>query len=515
MIQIQHNSTHCDHIEYTWVLRSLKEWQQRENREKETAQTRQCLREMLNQITFQCVRGNNDVINQWRIWLTCIQDIESFKKFLSYGVATCAWVRDMTYGKGERKLAYEMLWALYDCLKYSYPDEAERIVYFMIRKWCHVSVFEKPYGSWRDLKEFCHLVWYKTENRRHPLITGLFEWMIILKEMPLVHKWMPRERTSPVYDTFVEEWLRNNDYEERRDMRILKPCQRAKCRKIVRKDLQKLRQRIKTPYIVQPRNIGIHKQFCLPGDIVHRVRLYWQYPLSLMKWNEWNENKFKTTMNHLWREMRENIDVHRDILFKKVPCIDISQHMSEEQLENAIGLGLWIAQSSGRLLIVGDKPLLIDVQEDFCIYDEVIRIYNLIQPIRGMHFNIYEALHKYKFMGGYQLVILSAFQCSFDETILFDKIKKVKCLYDNLYEMIPGQELIFWNLAPSNGFPVASTHAKCVMVSGYSPTELKIPSMVWGVQLDKIYTSYSHLLLRLNSYRYLSFVNFVLKLFGE
>jgi hypothetical protein len=499
MFKIQHNDSHCDHIEYRWVLTSMKDFQ---------LNTRSTSDEF-NQIIFQSVRGA--VLDEHlRLWLQCIHETESFHKFLSYAFAACAWVRDLSFGKGERKLAYRMLWVIFKTIQEWYPVRARQMVSFMIQKWCYTILYDKPYGSWRDIKEFCHFVFEQTDNRRHPLIVSLLQWMIVMKNKPMVHKWFPREKTSSIYDTFVEEWCKHHGYslidgKGFQDLRTISNRKQAKCRRRVRKDLQLLKQtELLSAYAVQPKDIGIYKKTCNPGDLVRRVIMYYKYPMSPSKWNEWSQNKFTRVIRTLWREMNHVTNVREIVLQKMIPCVDVSEHMSDEQLEHAIGLALWIAQESRRLILVGDTSFVVEIDPEECICSQIMRVYNMCRPIRGTHFNIYEALHKHQFIN-VQIVLLGAFQCSLD-----DCVKSVNCLYENLIELTnPKQEFIFWNLKPTNGFPVMSTSAKCIMLSGYSPSELKIPTMVWSVHLEKIYTPYSHLLMKLNSYRYLPFINFI------
>lgn len=519
MYKLQHNHSHCDHIEYKWVLSSMKDFQlitrSMSDESLQLVHARQQLREMFNQIIFQSVRGAV-LDEQLRLWLQCIHETETFNKFLSYAFAACALVRDISSGKGERKLAYRMLWVIFETIQEWYPVRARQMVSFMIQKWCYTRLYEKPYGSWRDIKEFCHFIFEQTNNRRHPLIVSLIQWMIVMKNKPMVHKWLPREKTSSIYDTFVEEWCKHHGYslvdgKSFRDLRTISNRMRAKCRRRVRKDIQLLkREELLSAYAVQPRQVGIHKKTCNPGDIVHKVRMYFNYPMSPSKWNGWSHHKFSRVMSVLWKEMVDAVDVRNIVLQKMIPCVDVSEHMSEEQLEHAIGLALWMARESGRLILVGDKSFVVEIDPESCICNEIMRVYNLCRPIRGTHFNIYEALHKHQFIN-VQIVLLSAFQCSLD-----DSVKSVNCLYENLIELTnPKQEFIFWNLKPTDGFPVMSSSAKCMMLSGYSPTELKIPTMVWGIHLEKIYTPYSHLLMKLNSYRYLPFINFIHTIFKD
>lgn len=518
MYKLQNTNSHSDHIEYKWVFSSMKDFQLKQRSTPDNSiqlvHARQKLREMLNQIIFQSVRGAV-LDEQLRLWLQCIHETDSFNKFLSYAFAACAWIRDISSGKGERQLAYRMLWVIFDTIQEWYPIRARQMVSFMIQKWCYTGDREQPYGSWRDIKEFCHFIFERTNNRRHPLIVSLLQWMIVMKNKPMVHKWLPREKTSSVYDTFVEEWCKHHGYSMIevggiRDLRTMSNSKRERCRRRVRKDIQLLRPKESSLYVIQPRQVGIYKKVCNPGDIVHRVRMYFKYAVSPLKWHAWSDRKFSRTMNHLWREMIDAVDVRENVLQKKIPCVDVSEHMSEEQLEHAIGLALWMARESGRLILVGDKSFVVNIDPESCICDEILRVYHYCIPIRGTHFNIYEALHRHQFIN-VQIVLLSAFQCSLD-----DKVKDVNCLYENLLQIThPKQEFIFWNLKPTNGFPVMSSSAKCIMLSGYSPTELKIPTMIWGIHLERIYTPYSHLLMKLNSYRYLPFINFIHTIFKD
>lgn len=533
----QTSSTNQEHVEYTWAIPSIDWHHQMEQPRRdyiEPYKRLQGIRESLVQLIFQSIR-NVDLEKRWKVWVYCVCQIEkkSMIKFLAYGFATCAWIRDMSHGKGERDLAYKQLWSFYEALEPIYPNQAHHMVNMMIHRWCVSDEYDHPYGSWRDVKEFCNVVYHHTQNRRHPLIVDLLSWMIESlswnKHTLTKIKWFPREHTSKVYDTFVEEWYRHYGYElvpnrPIRDLRVISSGQKAYCRRRVRKDIQQIKKsqddsiepmkQYAFRNIITPKLLDIHSKRIYPGQLIHRIRMWIEYPYASMKWITFSHTRFSTIIHTLWNEMIDTYDMNQELV-SKVPWVDVSHHISDEQLDHSIGLALYLAHFSGKIVFVGDKHRVLTMEQQPSNLIERVRcIFDTIRAIRGTHFNIYEAIsNEYT---GYipeidsssrpSIVILSAFQCMMDEEVL----STMDTLYNNLIQLTDTrQEFIFWNMAPSQGFPALSCSSKCSMLSGYSPNELNIPSIVWGVRRTRVNTPYSHLLMRLNSYRYNCFINFV------
>jgi len=477
-----------DQVEYSWAISYFKEWNQ--NLFAKQYPRLKNIREMLVQLIFMSVRGA-EISEKWKLWIQCAMNTYSMKHMISYGYASIAWIRDVSYGKGERQLAYVQLWAFYEALEYTHPLQAMQLIKYMMVRWTNENT--NRYGSWRDARDMCAFIYARTQNRRHPVIIEFLQYMIRIMPSNKTTKWFPREHTSPVYDTFVEEWCRHhgNDIP---DLRTLSKSKQTHYRGCVRKEVQCLRKK-NAEYIREHPNacelqVAVPSWSIYPGLLVKKVRHAILY----------SKGRIDKEINEQWNEMNKyNVKSNQYRAY-----IDVSEHMSEEQIDHAIGLALVYTNHENSIVIVGDVHEMVSLNGT--PYEKIVYLLGVVRCLRGRQCNIYHAIREYSGTS----ILFSTFQYPLDDLKLLTR----QPVYDQLVTLTNSdQKFIFWNVSEESSFPVNSGCAKCLMVSGFSLHELQMPSIVMGVELTQVCMSYSHILMRLHSYRYLGFVNFANSLF--
>lgn len=502
MPSLQINTFYAEHPEYSWAIESFDTWNAKVYKTTDDSYPRlKDLREMLVQLLFMSVRGA-ELREKWNLWITCAINSYSMTHMIGYGYASIAWIRDHSFGKGERQLAYKQLWAFYEALQETHPKEALTMITYMIVRWTGDTTHR--YGSWRDARDMCAFIYERTQNRRHPAIVDILTHMICRMPSNKTTKWFPREHTSPVYDTFVEEWFRHNGYtmsdtvrDKVCDMRLLTKGQRTHCRRRVRKDIQQFRadhaRFCKEHPTSEALQVYVPPCYTFPGLFVKKVRLASLYPRRY--------TVSPDTINEQWSELKKyNTEPYRAFL-------DVSEHVTEAQLDHAIGLALYYTASTehrNSIVVVGDVHKVVSLYGT--IYEKIVQVLNVVRRLRGRHCNLYNAVKAYDGT----CILFSTFQIPMDEQTM----RTANPVYQNLMDVTnPEQKFIFWNVSEHASFPADSGTAKCLMASGYSVHELYMPSIVMGVELSQVCMTYSNLLMRLHSYRYLGFVNFATALF--
>jgi hypothetical protein len=171
------------------------------------------------------------------------------------------YVRDFRCGKGERDIAYRMIWVLYGYL----PNLAVAMLHLCVRgiiskkEHLHTNTIidplvedysEYPFGCWKDVKYFCGLVYDKTDNEDHPLIVicmtmlnqELYNDYCKLSDakISLACKWVPREgsRFSWIFEKMALQWVSKSH------PRIARYGTSSKCFMMYRKVLSDLNRRL-------------------------------------------------------------------------------------------------------------------------------------------------------------------------------------------------------------------------------------------------------------------------------
>lgn len=139
----------------------------------------------------------------------CAGPESEYKEQLTMLIKLIIQTRDVVEGKGEYKLAYTLLWSLYEF----YPDMVTKLLdtfVFLENKNENGEIEEvHPFGSFKDLKYFAEFVRQKVGRKDHPLIKQVIEmfekyicsdWIKYQEgkfdELTLVGKWAPREKSN-------------------------------------------------------------------------------------------------------------------------------------------------------------------------------------------------------------------------------------------------------------------------------------------------------------------------------
>ena len=205
-------------------------------------------------------RGNGDYIE--KSFITLLSSSRSLQNTLITRILykMIGYVRDFRCGKGERDLAYRMIWVLYGY----FPDLAVAMLHLCVRgiipkkENLYVTTImdplveyysEYPFGCWKDVKYFCELVYDRTNNQDHPLITIC---MTMLNQelyndyckssaakISLACKWVPREgsRFSWLFEKIALQWV------SKTHPRIARYGTSSKCFMMYRKVLSDLNRR--------------------------------------------------------------------------------------------------------------------------------------------------------------------------------------------------------------------------------------------------------------------------------
>ena len=153
-------------------------------------------KEMFAQLYFQLLRSNNtEVLEiQYRTLLK-----KKDKNLMNYLYKLIAQTRDIIKGKGEYNLSYMLLgeWLLLG-------DEYIPDIYKVLDLFVDIEN-EHPYGSWKDLKYFCHYICKQKSyvNKNHEIIDYCCEkianqlFIDNNSDNPtLCAKWAPREKSK-------------------------------------------------------------------------------------------------------------------------------------------------------------------------------------------------------------------------------------------------------------------------------------------------------------------------------
>lgn len=189
------------------------------------------------------------------------------KKLVRHYMCICykliAQTRDIINGKGEYSLAFMMIYVWYKICN-------ESLAYFAINSMAQLNSDEHPYGSWKDIKYFCHYIMKDKDLKiDHPLVKHccfLYNNQLRLDEnvlnsedetkynnLSLVSKWIPREKSkfSYLYDYLACDYF--NEYissaETKGNITRIKAI--LKCKTNYRKLLSRLNDKIDTLQIKQ------------------------------------------------------------------------------------------------------------------------------------------------------------------------------------------------------------------------------------------------------------------------
>jgi hypothetical protein len=227
------------------------------------------IQEKILQFSFQLTRTDdtgvkrlktilNDILItlSFRVWNSTLPEREVARGYLSLLYRMIGHTRDIVDGKGEYTLTYMMIHTWYPF----YPELAK----FALQ--CLVDLGDKnthQYGSWKDIKYFCHYCKSQGETVHHPLIQHAIylvnselskDALLFLSgsnDISLTAKWVPREKSSFgwLYDAlasdYFSQYLVTANTDERRRKAMLK------CKTEYRKLLSDINKKIDTTQIKQ------------------------------------------------------------------------------------------------------------------------------------------------------------------------------------------------------------------------------------------------------------------------
>ena len=419
-----------------------------------------------------------------------VYEKKSFLFYLNLLYKLIAHTRDISHGKGERKLTYMMLYSWY---KY-FPIPT----LFIIK-----NIITGTIGSWKDIKYFCHYI-KEHSNLGHddPFIISVLE--IMNKQLyqdfsnmndpnykiSTVAKWVPRENTKFgwVFDKLVLHWFSTYDTLYLSTPKNLEQYIRAfyKCCREYRIMISKMNRMLDTVEIKQcakdwdnidPSHInthsilGKHNVFLskngeneLPerntdpvvtgvaGEKVKCIRKFKKYFQDIVD-SSGNSCKNKFPIYNYIKKAFENLDGENKLLDHQwntfvnsnkiksenvISMVDVSWSMNDfdkKPLYNSIGLGIYISKKSSltsRFIAVDNEPSWIKCDQDN--FTSIIRGFNTIT-----HKNTFA-----NFIGSFQMVLDSVIKTNLSmkqvENFVFVIISDMKfCIefgHENFYDKI-------------------------------------------------------------------------------
>lgn len=381
------------------------------------------IQEQLVQIFFQSVRTTTDGLNNLQSKLDVLlgsikngilTETDQVKKgcYIDYLVRCFQLIgmtRDIESGKGERDLAYMMLFVWWG----HFPRLAELCLSRFVLSIEGVV----PYGSWKDIKRLCQYVRLKSNTDSHPFIEYALRLMCDqlrkdsvegVKQISLVARWVPRESSKSYGWLFCilaakmfPEYLKSAEKKGGHDTKV-----RAftKAKMMLSRMVVQLNRRLDTTQIKMCSQDWSHiNPHCVPSvllmknraaflnktkkggqknDSIDRVlcaKNFEEYinervakgktvkgsKVGIVDFVKQGLNAFDSTqqavLNAQWEDFISKINGGKDI----VAMVDQSGSMSGDPYYAAVGLGLAIASKSAlgkRILTFSSEPRWISLE---------------------------------------------------------------------------------------------------------------------------------------------------------
>jgi hypothetical protein len=363
------------------------------------------------------------------------------KYYLSLLYKLIGHTRDIIDGKGEYTLAYMMIHTWYEF----YPSLATHALTCMV----HIEDKIHPYGSWKDIKYFCHYCKEQGEPITHPLIhyaiTLINEqiqtdyekvfFQLNSHEITLAAKWAPREKSSFgwLYPSLAIHYC--TPYLETAYTKDAQQRAILKCKTEYRKVLSFLNKTLDTLQIKQCQHewssIDFHKVTSISMNKQKKAFLNMKkegtvkYPYYLDRilcasyFNSYIQDTLagdtniqgkRLQMNDFTKEALRLIQIPSPIerellnsqwrdhatqtktLGKMIAMVDVSASMEGESLHAAIALGLRIAEKSvlgRRVMTFSSTPSWINLESST---DFVSQVQMVKEAEGGMKADFYAAL---------------------------------------------------------------------------------------------------------------------------
>ena len=359
-------------------------------------------------------------------------------------------------------------------------------------------------------------------------------YILNMENISLVSKWIPREKSSFgwLYSEFASDYYSHYLSTANTDDRFKKAS--AKCKTDYRKLLSKLNRHIDTLQIKQcskewssidfnkVTSISIYKQkkallnikyngeirFPDNNDRIDCAKNFTSYIQRVI--NGDNEikgkrigmadftkqalqlidggNKIETDLlNSQWRDNANQTEK----LGKMIAMVDVSASMEGDPMNVGIALGIRIAEKSmlgKRVMTFSAKPAWINLES----YEDFVTQVGIIKRAEwGMNTDFYTALDiildaiiqnkmTSEDVQDLILVVLSDMQIDRNDDYTSENLYDVmKTKYEAAGIRLNGKpykppHILFWNLKSTSGFPTLSNQRNCSMMSGFSPSLLKL-----------------------------------------
>ena len=478
-------------------------------------------KEMFAQLYFQLLRSNNtEVLEiQYRTLLK-----KKDKNLMNYLYKLIAQTRDIIKGKGEYNLSYMLLgeWLLLG-------DEYIPDIYKVLDLFVDIEN-EHPYGSWKDLKYFCHYICKQKSyvNKNHEIIDYCCEKIAnqlcidINSDTPtLCAKWAPREKSkfgwmTPIISKKLVYKLKMDDLSKNQCIRIYRQTCSNINKKLETTQIKQCLHEWSTIDFNKVTSITMRKQanafmYFSENSLNEKIDIdrkkcsenYKKYIESKVNNNKTINGNRVSFYDFVKDALKKNINVESDEVqtLKQVlnlqwedhkkqnsnldniaVMVDVSSSMEIDKcipLYNAIGLGIRISELSKKfkneIITFTSTPSFVKLDDCDNFIDKV---YKVRQMEWGGSTNLDLALDLIlekliientapEEVEDMVLCVLSDMQI--DEASGLDTstmFDLIKIKYKNAGYELP--TIVFWNLRQTNGFPSTTTEDNVIMVSGYN-----------------------------------------------
>lgn len=524
--------------------------------------------ESITQISFQVVRGSKTVIKKYEEVMTLLKYhienySEDYRKYLVVMFKMCAHTRDIVNGKGEYRLAYEMLMVINSL----YP-EVGGILFksFLILEIDGASVH--PYGSWKDIKKMAEM--YKMQHdftqdklsSKLKFIIELVNEQLVIdekklregQEVSLLGKWIPREKSSfgwlfqPLALHYYDSILPENPSEK--SINYCKMQYRKLLSELnVKLDTTQVKQCGKVWATIDPNHVtsvtmfknkkaflNLDKKGNTRSSEPDRKNCAKHFENFLDKaakgeatvkgkrigLNDFTEQALTLNQSQ-YREIQmlnlqwKDNSTQNGALGNMISLVDVSGSMTGDPLHAAIALGIRVAEKS----ILGKRFITFSEEPEWVNLEGIEGFVDMVKKSKNAKWGTTTSFHKALNL---ILTVVSAQKMPAEQVkqltlVVFSDmmIDAADKNYDSMYEMIKqkyaetGQRvvgtpyepphIVFWNLRSNNGFPNLAKQKNTTMLSGFSPVLLNL-FCEKGVDGLEGYTPWTMLLESLDHPRY-------------
>jgi len=415
--------------------------------------------------------------------------------------------RDIISGKGESQLSYMQIYTWFQF----FPNLAQ----FAFKQFVIPDCKMHPYGSWKDIKHFCHYVKKKSNDENHPLIWFSINLMLtqlardhysIFNNSPcvisLAGKWAPRQRSKHWWLFNMMSYQYYNNYFMNVDHTNYHLAKK-KAKTYFRKLLSMLNHYLNTPEIfmcskkwdrirkisslslLKNRKTLLKNKPELFKNLSAKKCSVGQLVKAALKSNSIQED---TLLNKLWVN---NSSINKN-LKNIIPILDTSFYSLRDKCEtlySAIGLGIRISEKispfKNRLFIYSNSPKWIIFKKNQTFVQKVKYLYQLISPAQNNFSSVLKLIASKIAKNGLSInevtkltfIVLSSKHSWLNENLYFsipEIFSKAGMRTFGVPYLPP--RFIFWNLSSGNEFPAISSQFNVAMISGHNSSNLNFLS---------------------------------------